>query len=93
MDLEFTRTHTFVSGDVVLMDSRSTSQYEKASLAWTPIGPSPQETLLTLTFAIKQRNTDLLLKELDSISNPLSPRYGKVSVPVSPVSLPQFFKL
>jgi hypothetical protein len=60
------------------MESRSTSQHEKACRAWTPVGPTPADTLLTLTFAIKERNTEQLLGELDSISNPLSPRYGKV---------------
>ena len=52
-----------------------------ASLAlpngWAVIGPSPRDTRLELTIAVKQQRLDELHSKLMAVSDPDSPSYGK----------------
>lgn len=43
---------------------------------WNLIAPAPKEVILNMRFAIKQRNTELLSKLLEEVSDPKSEHYG-----------------
>ena len=59
-------------------DSSVTALRSEAAAGWARVGQSPKDTTIELTFAVKERNTHLLLAEVEAVSYPKSPRYGKV---------------
>lgn len=61
--------------------SSSRVSYPAAShipAGWRNEGPSPQDAVVPLMFAMRQRNVDVMMAELDAVSTPTSPSYGKV---------------